>query len=101
MCGLWAAVGSLSGWFMRRSGRPSSPVLAEMLSSKPLFPGRDYHHQLTLILDVLGSPSLEDFYAISSTRSRDYLRALPFKKKVPFSTLYPNANPEALDLLEK
>lgn len=29
-------------------------ILAEMLSGKPLFPGRDYHHQLTLILDVLG-----------------------------------------------
>lgn len=36
-------------------------ILAEMLSGKPLFPGRDYHHQLTLILDVLGTPSLDDF----------------------------------------
>ncbi|ORY92954.1 putative MAP kinase [Leucosporidium creatinivorum] len=76
-------------------------ILGEMLSSKPLFPGRDYHHQLTLILDVLGTPSLDDFYAISSTRSRDYLRALPFKKKRPFSAIYPNANPLAIDLLEK
>ena len=25
-------------------------ILAEMLSGKPLFPGRDYYHQLTLIL---------------------------------------------------
>lgn len=59
------------------------------------------HHQLTLILDVLGTPSLDDFYAISSHRSRDYLRALPFKKKVSFKTLYPNADPLAIDLLEK
>ena len=29
-------------------------ILAEMLNGKPLFPGRDYHHQLSLILDVLG-----------------------------------------------
>lgn len=72
-----------------------------MLSGKPLFPGRDYHHQLNLILDVLGTPSLDDFYAISSHRSRDYLRALPFKKKKPFASLYPNANPDALDLLER
>jgi mitogen-activated protein kinase 1/3 len=76
-------------------------ILAEMLSGKPLFPGRDYHHQLNLILDVRGTPSLDDFYAISSHRSRDYLRALPFKKKKPFATLYPNANPDALDLLER
>lgn len=76
-------------------------ILAEMLSGKPLFPGRDYHHQLTLILDVLGTPSLDDFYAISSHRSRDYLRALPFKKRRPFSTVYPGTNPLAIDLLEK
>ncbi|GAA5928216.1 mitogen-activated protein kinase [Sporobolomyces koalae] len=76
-------------------------ILAEMLSGKPLFPGRDYHHQLTLILGVLGTPSLEDFYQINSQRSRDYLRALPFQKRKPLMTLYPNANPMAIDLLEK
>ncbi|GAB1519107.1 hypothetical protein RhiTH_002173 [Rhizoctonia solani] len=70
-------------------------VLAEMLSGKPLFPGRDYHHQLSLILEVLGTPSLDDFYAINSTRSREYIRALPFRKKKNFATLFPNANPMA------
>lgn len=59
------------------------------------------HHQLTLILDILGTPSLDDFYAISSQRSRDYLRALPFKKRKSFQAMYPNANPLAIDLLEK
>jgi mitogen-activated protein kinase 1/3 len=76
-------------------------VLAEMLSGKPLFPGRDYHHQLSIILDVLGTPSLDDFYAISSHRSREYIRALPFRKKKPFATLFPTANPLAIDLLEQ
>ncbi|KAG6868540.1 hypothetical protein C0993_001428 [Termitomyces sp. T159_Od127] len=70
-------------------------ILAEMLSSKPLFPGRDYHHQLTLILDVLGTPTLDEFYAISTRRSRDYIRALPFRKRRPFAQLFPNANPLA------
>lgn len=88
-------------------------VLAEMLSGKPLFPGRDCtshlfvvlhcvqrvtfatpdHHQLSIILDVLGTPSLDDFYAITSPRSREYIRALPFRKKKPFNLLFPNANP--------
>ncbi|KAJ6611452.1 mitogen activated protein kinase-like protein [Mycena sp. CBHHK59/15] len=76
-------------------------VLAEMLSGKPLFPGRDYHHQLSIILDILGTPSIDDFYAISSQRSREYIRALPFRKKKPFSQLFPKANPDALDLMEK
>lgn len=72
-----------------------------MLSGKPLFPGRDYHHQLTLILDVLGTPTLDEFYAITTRRSRDYIRALPFRKKKPFSQLFPNANPLAVDFLTK
>ncbi|KAK1222365.1 mitogen activated protein kinase [Marasmius sp. AFHP31] len=76
-------------------------ILAEMLSGKPLFPGRDYHHQLTLILDVLGTPTLDEFYAITTRRSRDYIRALPFRKKRPFSQIFPNANPLAIDFLTK
>lgn len=59
------------------------------------------HHQLTLILDVLGTPSLDDFYQINSHRSRDYLRALPFKKKKKFAEMYPKAKPLAIDLMEK
>ncbi|EIN08340.1 CMGC/MAPK protein kinase [Punctularia strigosozonata HHB-11173 SS5] len=76
-------------------------ILAEMLSGKPLFPGRDYHHQLTLILDVLGTPTLDEFYAITTRRSRDYIRALPFRKKRPFAQLFPNASKEAVDFLTK
>ncbi len=72
-----------------------------MLSGKPLFPGRDYHHQLTLILDVLGTPTLDEFYAITTRRSRDYIRALPFRKRRPFSAIFPNATPLAIDFLTK
>jgi mitogen-activated protein kinase 1/3 len=76
-------------------------ILAEMLSGKPLFPGRDYHHQLSLILDVLGTPTLDEFYAITTRRSRDYIRALPFRKKKSFQSIFPNANPLAIDFLSK
>ncbi|KZT19930.1 Pkinase-domain-containing protein [Neolentinus lepideus HHB14362 ss-1] len=76
-------------------------VLAEMLSGKPLFPGRDYHHQLSLILDILGTPTLDDFYAITSPRSREYIRALPFRKKKSFQQLFPGKNPLAIDFLEQ
>ena len=72
-----------------------------MLSGKPLFPGRDYGHQLDLILDVIGTPTLEEFYGITSRRSRDYIRALPIRKRRPFSAIFPDASPEALDFLQK
>ncbi|KAK9479909.1 kinase-like domain-containing protein [Lipomyces japonicus] len=76
-------------------------ILAEMLNGKPLFPGKDYHHQLTLILEVLGTPTMEDYYAIRSARAREYIRSLPFRKRVPFATMFPGANPLAVDLLDK
>ncbi|BGP15880.1 hypothetical protein JCM10213_003691 [Rhodosporidiobolus nylandii] len=76
-------------------------ICAEMLSGRPLFPGRDYHHQLTLILSVTGTPTLDEFYRITSRRSRDYLRALPFQKKKNFADLFPNASPLAVDFLAK
>lgn len=76
-------------------------ILAELLSGRPLFPGRDYRHQLTLILDALGTPTMDDFYAIKSRRARDYIHSLPCKKKVSFKKLLPKATPNAIDLLEK
>ncbi|KAH9478807.1 Mitogen-activated protein kinase 2 [Psilocybe cubensis] len=76
-------------------------VLAEMLSGRPLFPGRDYHHQLSLILETLGTPTIDDFYAINSERSREYIRALPFRRRKNFAQMFPGANPLAIDLMEK
>ncbi|OWZ45106.1 extracellular signal-regulated kinase 1/2 [Cryptococcus neoformans c45] len=76
-------------------------ILAEMLSGKPLFPGKDYHNQLALILDVLGTPTIDEFHAITSKRSKDYIRSLPFRKKRTFESIYPNANPLAIDFLRK
>lgn len=76
-------------------------ILAEMLTGKPLFPGRDYHNQLTLILEILGTPTMEDYYNVKSRRARDYLRSLPFTRRRPFTEMFPNANPLAIDLLEK
>lgn len=32
-------------------------ILAELLTSRPLFPGRDYAHQLDLILEIIGNIS--------------------------------------------
>ncbi|KAF7347725.1 Mitogen-activated protein kinase [Mycena venus] len=76
-------------------------ILAELLTGRPLFPGRDYSHQLDLILDVIGTPSLDEFYAITSRRSRDYIRALPIRKRRPFPTLFPHASADAIDFLSK
>ncbi|XP_044315311.1 mitogen-activated protein kinase ERK-A isoform X1 [Drosophila rhopaloa] len=76
-------------------------ILAEMLSNRPIFPGKHYLDQLNHILGVLGSPSREDLECIINEKARNYLESLPFKPNVPWSRLFPNADPLALDLLGK
>ena len=44
---------------------------------------------------------MEDYYGIKSRRAREYIRSLPFKKKIPFKVLFPKSNDLALDLLER
>ncbi|KAG8219920.1 CMGC MAPK protein kinase [Butyriboletus roseoflavus] len=76
-------------------------ILAELHNRKPLFPGRDYGHQLDLVLDVIGTPTLDEFYTITSRRSRDYIRALPFRKRKSFTQIFPKASTDAIDFLQK
>ena len=49
-------------------------IFAEMIGRKALFPGRDYLHQLRLIIDVLGTPSEEDLASIANLMKQMELR---------------------------
>ncbi|KAJ1380643.1 Protein kinase domain [Sesbania bispinosa] len=71
-------------------------IFAEMLSGKPLFPGKNVVHQLDLMTDLLGTPPAE-----SISRARRYLSSMRKKQPVPFSKKFPNADPLALHLLER
>lgn len=76
-------------------------ILAELLGGKPFFKGRDYVDQLNQILRTLGTPPEATLRRIGSPRAQEYVRSLPVTKPIPFNQLFPNANPEALDLLGK
>lgn len=76
-------------------------ILAELLGGRPFFKGRDYVDQLNQILHYLGTPGEDTLSRIGSPRAQDYVRNLPRKAKVPLINLFPHANPEALDLLER
>lgn len=76
-------------------------ILAELLLGQPLFPGKDYRNQLILIFQVLGSPIGDDYQSIKSKRAKEYIRSLPFFRKVSFQKIFPYANPLALDLLSR
>ncbi|KAK0387348.1 hypothetical protein NLU13_5661 [Sarocladium strictum] len=76
-------------------------ILAELLGGRPFFKGRDYVDQLNQILHILGTPNEETLARIGSPRAQEYVRNLPHMPKKTFPSLFPNANPDALDLLDK
>ncbi|KAJ8767537.1 hypothetical protein K2173_017606 [Erythroxylum novogranatense] len=76
-------------------------IFAELLTGKPLFPGKNVVHQLDLMTDLLGTPSAESIGRVRNEKARRYLSSMRRKKPVPFSQKFPNADPLALRLLEK
>jgi len=76
-------------------------IFAELLCRQPLFRGWDYMHQINRIIEVMGSPDESDLQAIQNPAARQYIISLGYKPGVSFDKLFPNASPEALDLLRK
>ncbi|RDD43836.1 Mitogen-activated protein kinase 11 [Trichoplax sp. H2] len=76
-------------------------IMAEMLTSRPLFPGNDHIDQLTRILELVGCPSDEFIRKIQSEAARNYVAGMPKFPRKDFSTVFLGANPEAINLLER
>jgi serine/threonine protein kinase len=79
-------------------------IFAEMLGRKPLFPGETYVHQLQLIMNVLGVPEEHSFKEnplANKLKGRQLLSRTQAVAGIDTSTMFPNANPEGLDLLWK
>lgn len=49
---------------------------------------------------VLRRLAQEDIDSIESEKARRYIGSLPLKPRIPPERIYPNANPEAIDLLQ-
>ncbi|KAL2342355.1 hypothetical protein Fmac_003640 [Flemingia macrophylla] len=76
-------------------------IFAEMLTGKPLFPGKNVVHQLDLMTDLLGTPAPESIGRIRNEKAKRYLSGMKKKQQVPFSQKFPNADPLGLRLLER
>lgn len=76
-------------------------ILAEILGRKPIFPGSDTLTQLKLILSVLGSQPEPNLEFIDNAKARRFVRSVQFPRRTSFSSLYPHADPLAIDLLER
>ncbi|XP_020105642.1 mitogen-activated protein kinase 10-like isoform X1 [Ananas comosus] len=76
-------------------------IFAEVLTGKPLFPGKNVVHQLDLMTNLLGTPSLDTISRIRNEKARRYLSSMRKKEPVPFSQKFPKADPLAVKLLER
>ncbi|XVF60780.1 hypothetical protein PTKIN_Ptkin08bG0076000 [Pterospermum kingtungense] len=76
-------------------------IFAEVLTGKPLFPGKNVVHQLDLMTDLLGTPSLDTISRVRNEKARRYLTSMRKKQPVPFEQKFPNADPLALRLLQR
>jgi len=78
---------------------PSHPPPAHPPPARAPPSRRDYLHQLRLIIDVLGTPSEEDLKWIANDKAYEFVKTLPIKRGRAWSEVFPNAHPDALDLL--
>ncbi|XP_051125971.1 mitogen-activated protein kinase 19-like isoform X2 [Andrographis paniculata] len=76
-------------------------IFAEVLTGKPLFPGKSIVHQLDLITDLLGTPSVDTISGVRNEKARKYLMDMKKKCPIPFAKKFPNADPLALKLLQR
>ncbi|KAG9143868.1 hypothetical protein Leryth_011515 [Lithospermum erythrorhizon] len=76
-------------------------IFAELLTGKPLFPGKNVVHQLDLMTDLLGTPPPEAIAKIRNEKARRYLSSMRKKQPIPLTQKFPHADPLALKMLER
>jgi mitogen-activated protein kinase 1/3 len=76
-------------------------IFAEVLTGKPLFPGKNVVHQLDLMTDLLGTPSQETIARVRNEKARRYLNSMRKKQPVPFTQKFVGTDHLALKLLER
>ncbi|KAK9670087.1 hypothetical protein RND81_13G176300 [Saponaria officinalis] len=76
-------------------------IFAELLGRRPIFPGKDSLDQLNLIINILGTQRDSELEFITSSRVLKFLKSQPYTPGISLSSLYPNADFKALDLLRK
>ncbi|XP_009612170.1 mitogen-activated protein kinase 19-like isoform X1 [Nicotiana tabacum] len=76
-------------------------IFAEVLTGKPLFPGKSIVHQLDLMTDLLGTPPADTISGVRNEKARKYLNSMRKKNPVPFTEKFPDADPLVLLLLQR
>lgn len=76
-------------------------IMAELITSRTLFPGKDHIDQLLRIMTLCGTPDPEYMRKITSEEAKNYVRTLPVMERKNFYEIFAGANPLAIDLLDQ
>ena len=78
-------------------------ILGEILGRRPLFPGKNFVHQLKLIFRVIGTPHRAKVQHIRNSQAVRFLKSLPPQRAVPWTKVYPciSSSASTVDFLTK
>ncbi|XP_050292087.1 mitogen-activated protein kinase 3 [Quercus robur] len=76
-------------------------IFMELMTRKPLFPGKDHVNQMRLLIELLGTPSESDLGFVRNEDARRYIRQLPSHPRQPLAAVFSHVHPLAIDLIEK
>lgn len=79
----------------------SGCILGELLGGKPIFPGTSTMNQLERITEITGPPTRDDLEATQSSFSATMIEGCRFAPQRDMREIFPNASPEAYDLLRR
>lgn len=75
-------------------------ILCELIGRKPLFTGKDHIDQVRRIVEITGKPTEEELkWLPKEGPARRFMGKIPDSKGKDFSSLYPKASPECLNLV--
>lgn len=75
-------------------------IFAEMLGRKPLFPGKNFVHQLGLIFAVIGAPERKHVAHIINRQAIKFIKSQEGLRRKDLAEIYPGATDEAITLLD-
>jgi serine/threonine protein kinase len=76
-------------------------ILGELINRRPVLPGTSEEEQIQLIIDLVGSPDKDLIEQIQVPKNKEYIQSLPKSSPKDFKSLFPGANPLAVDLIKR
>lgn len=76
-------------------------IMVELILRRPLFPGKSTLNQLSVIVQIIGSPTESDLRGLTNVKARRYMESLPHRDPIDWAQALRGATEEEIDLISK